>query len=393
MQSLVYLDNNSTTKVDPEVLAVIMQTLENDYGNASSTHIFGRKAKSLVNNSREQVANLIGCSANELVFTSGATEAINLAIKGLSEGYGRESNHIVTVQSEHPAVLETLRYLESVGFEITYLPVDREGLVNVELFKQAIKKNTLAACVMFVNNETGVIQPIKELAGIARQKKVYFISDATQAVGKIPVNVENLGVDLLCFSAHKFHGPKGVGALYIRSSTDLKRGLLPQMHGGSQEGGLRSGTLNVGGIAGFGRAAELASTRIEKEKKDILDLRNHFETQILKVHHTILNGSRTHRVHNVSNICFRGVDAANLMAKLRNVAVSNGSACTSEIVEPSHVLTSMGLSSEEAFSSIRFSLSRLTTKAEIEIVLNDLRNLLIDELVDLNSTGNAKSHE
>jgi cysteine desulfurase len=374
MSHIIYLDNNATTKIDPRVLEAMMPYLTDDYANAASTHPFGVNAYEAVKNARSQIANLINCEMNEIIFTSGATEAINLAIKGIAANYKNKGKHLITVTTEHPAVLDTCRYLESIGYEVTYLPVQKDGLLDLEDVKQSIRSDTILVSVMLVNNEIGVIQPIKEIAEIAHSREAFFMTDGTQAVGKMPVNVDLLKIDLMSFSGHKFYGPKGIGALYVRSKQPNKVKLNPILHGGGQEKGLRSGTLNVPAIVGFGKAAEIARQEIEADAKRISNLRDYLEKELLKIENTSLNGHPKQRLYNVSNICFKGVDADAMIIGLRNIAVSNGSACTSTSIQPSHVLKAIGLSDEDAFSTLRFSLGRFNTKAETDTVIKKVKD-------------------
>lgn len=376
MSNFIYLDNNATTKPDPKVVAAMADCLENNYANASSSHLAGRTANSSVKKARQQLANLINCDTNELIFTSGATESINLALKGIAERYRSKGQHIVTIETEHPAVLETCKYLETIGYDITYLPVKKDGLIDLSLFKEAITPKTILACVMYVNNETGVIQEIKKLAEIAHDKGALFMTDATQAVGKCLLDVRGLGVDILCLSGHKFYGPKGIGALYVKSN---RIQISEQMHGGNQENSLRSGTLNVPGIIGLGVAAEIAFKELTNDQERIEQLRNFLESELLKVEGVFVNGDRTNRLYNITNLCFEGIDTESIMAELENIIISNGSACTSSLIEPSHVLSAMGLSNEQAFSSIRFSLGRFNTKEDIEITIEHFKRLLKKE--------------
>ncbi len=374
MSHIIYLDNNATTKINPRVLSAMMPFLTNEYANAASTHPFGVKAYEAVKNARSQVADLINCEMNEIIFTSGATEAINLAIKGVAENYKNKGKHLVTASTEHPAVLDTCRYLESIGYEVTYLPVQKDGLLDLEKVKQSIRNDTILVSVMFVNNEIGVIQPIKEIAEIAHLRGAFFMTDGTQSVGKIPVNVDLLGIDLMSFSGHKFYGPKGIGALYVRSKQPNKVKLNPILHGGGHERGLRSGTLNAPGIVGLGKAAEIVRQEMEADAKRIGDFRDYLEKELLKIEDTFLNGHPKQRLYNVSNICFKSVDADAMIIGLKNIAASNGSACTSTSIQPSHVLKAIGLSDEDAFSTLRFSLGRFNTKTEIETVIKRVKN-------------------
>lgn len=371
MEKLVYLDNNATTQLDPRVLEAIMPFLTTQYANAASTHYPGISINQHVKHARSAIADLIGANPAELVFTSGATEAINLAIKGLAEA-NASKKHIITVSTEHPAVLDTCKHLEQAGYDVTYLPVQQDGIIDLQLLKQNIRINTLLVSVMLVNNETGVIQPVRKIAEAAHTKGAYFMTDATQAVGKIAIDVNEIGIDLMSFSAHKFYGSKGIGALYVRNQVKV----IEQIHGGRHERGLRSGTLNVQGIIGLAEAARIAKLEMQADEERISVLRNFLETECLKIEGTSLNGNTLERLYNVSNICFKGIEADDIIAHLKNVAVSNGSACTAAIVEPSHVLKAMGLSDADAFSSVRFSLGRYNTKEEIEYTLKELKSIV-----------------
>ncbi|MGE0077631.1 MAG: cysteine desulfurase family protein [Bacteroidales bacterium] len=367
-KQVIYLDNNASTPLDKKVLEAMLPYFSEIFANSNSTHLLGRKAYDAVKVARKQVSELIGSDANEIVFTSGATESINLAIKGIAESYIFKGKHIVTVSTEHSAVIDTCRYLESKGFELTYLTVDNHGLIDLNELKSVIRDDTILVTVMYVNNETGVIQPIREIADITHGKHALFMSDCTQAVGKIPINVDDLGIDLMCFSGHKMYAPKGIGALYVRQrNTKVK--ISPLLHGGGHEGGLRSGTLNVTGIVGLGMACEIAQVEMNLSYERILKLRNKLEAGLLRISGTFLNGSVEKRIFHVSNICFRDKEASILIAKMKNIAVSNGSACSSMIIEPSHVLKAMGLSDDDSFSSIRFSLGKFNTEVEIDEVV------------------------
>jgi cysteine desulfurase len=360
-QKTIYLDNNATTQIDERVLKAILPYFTDYYANSGSAHLAGLLVNEAVENAAWHIANLIGAEEKEIVFTSGASESVNLAIKGFAN---QSRKHIVTVATEHKAVLDTCLYMESIGFEVSFLPVNSDGLLNLELLDKTITTNTLMVIVMMVNNETGVIQDCKEIARIAHSKNTVFMCDATQAVGKIPVDVKDLDIDLLAFSAHKMHGPKGIGALYISSKAKIK--LTPQIHGGGQQRKLRSGTLNVPGIIGFGKACEIAILEMKTDEERIIKLRNHLEESLLKIEGSFVNGNSQKRIYNTSNISFPGINAQRLIIALQNIAVSDGSACSSVTTEPSHVLKALGLSNENALSAVRFSLGRFTTFEEIE---------------------------
>ncbi|MCE3279096.1 MAG: IscS subfamily cysteine desulfurase [Bacteroidetes bacterium] len=365
MKTLVYLDHNATTPLDPRVLETMLPYFTEKFGNAASrTHAFGWLANDAVKTSRKQVADLINCLDQEIVFTSGATEAINLAIKGVWEIYQSKGKHIITVKTEHKAVLDTCKALENKGAIITYLSVDREGLIDPDELKNAITDQTILVAVMYANNETGVIQPVKQIAEIVHAAKCIFLCDATQAVGKINIDVEDEHIDLLCLSAHKFYGPKGVGALYVRRK-DPRVTLFPQIDGGGHERGLRSGTLNITGIVGLGKACEIAKAEMWEDSARISKLRIRLEQALCEQPDVFINGSIKHRLYNTSNICFHGIRSESLINKIPHIAIAMGSACTSAVQEPSHVLKAMGLSDEDSYSSIRFGLGKFTNEAEI----------------------------
>ncbi|WP_343694523.1 cysteine desulfurase family protein [Flavobacterium sp.] len=363
-QQPIYLDNNATTRVDERVLEAMLPYFTDFYANSTSQHIAGLTVNEAVENAAWHTADLINADTEEIIYTSGATESINLAIKGL---INEEKKHIITVSTEHKAVLETCHFMESIGFEISYLPVDKDGLLDINLLNETITAKTLVFIGMLSNNETGVIQNVSEISTILKNKNVLFMCDATQSAGKILIDVKTLGIDLLVLSAHKFYGPKGVGALYISAKAKLK--LLPQILGGGQQRKLRSGTLNVPGIIGLGKAAEIAVNQLEKDKNRIEILRNKLEIGLLQFKDSFVNGNIQNRICNTSNICFPGVNSEKLIMALGNISVSNGSSCSAVTSEPSHVLKAMGLSDEDALSSIRFSLGRFTTEEDIDIVI------------------------
>jgi cysteine desulfurase len=370
---MIYLDNNATTRLDPRVLEAMMPFLTDQFANASSTHPFGVSANEAVKTARQQAADLIGCEVHELVFTSGATEAINLAIKGVAENYQAKGKHIVTVQTEHTAVLDVCRYLEKRGYEVTYLPVQPDGMLDLERVREAVRKDTVLVSVMLVNNEIGVIQPLQEIAAIAHAAGALMMTDATQAVGKMPVHVDKLDVDLLTFSGHKFYGPKGIGGLFVRQRRPRKVKLEALLHGGGHERGYRSGTLNVPGIVGIGKAAELCARDMQAEAKRIGALRDQLETALLSIPGTRVNGNTQHRLYNTTNIQFEHCDSDAMIMGLEGIAVSNGSACTSASTEPSHVLVALGQTETEAFSALRFSLGRFTIEGEVTKVIGAVK--------------------
>lgn len=376
---LIYLDNNATTPIDKRVLAAMLPFLTDNFANASSTHHFGLSVNEAVKAARIKVADLIGAEQNEIVFTSGSTEAINLALKGVAENYSAKGKHIVTVATEHSAVLDTCKHLETKGYEVTYLPVNSFGLIDSNELRNSLRADTILVCVMYVNNETGVIQPIKEIASLTHEAGALFMTDATQAAGKIEIDVDALGIDLLCISGHKMYAPKGVGALYVRKR--MNRVKLPALiHGGGHENGLRSGTLNVPSIVALGVACEISQQEMKQDAERISTLRNDLENELLKIEGTFVNGKTENRIFNTTNICFRGSDANVMIGRMKNVAVSNGSACSSAVVEPSHVLTAMGLNDDDAFASIRFSLGKFNTREEIKTVIQIIYKTLIPTL-------------
>jgi len=384
----VYLDYNSTTPCDPRVVQAMLPYFTEKFGNAASrSHALGWEAEEAVEMAREQVARLVGAEPKEIVFTSGATEADNLAIKGVVEMYAAKGNHVITVVTEHKAVLDTCHHLEKSGGEVTWLPVDEDGLISLADLEAAIRPSTVLIAVMYANNEIGVIQPIREISAIARRHGILFFTDATQAVGKIPVDVNANGIDLMAFSAHKLYGPKGIGALYVRRKGPRVR-VTAQMDGGGHERGMRSGTLNVPAIVGFGKACELCTLEMEADAQRLAPLRDRLEQGLLTLEgdgmagagiggsgmpDVKVNGSRLHRLPQMTNISFPGVDGDALLAGLgKNVALSSGSACTSASMEPSYVLSALGLDDELAHSSLRLGLGKYTTAEEVEYAIGQI---------------------
>lgn len=371
----VYLDNNATTPMDPRVLEAMIPYFTEDFGNAASrNHPFGWKAEEAVDYAREQVAKLIGADPKEIIFTSGATEADNLGIKGVFEMYASKGNHIITAVTEHKAVLDTCKHIEKLGGEVTYLPVNPDGLIDLAQLEAAIKPTTILIAIMYANNEVGVIQPIREISAIAKKHNVLFFTDGTQAVGKVPVDVIKDGIDLMAFTAHKMYGPKGIGALYVRRKNPRVK-VTAQMDGGGHERGMRSGTLNVPGIVGFGKACELCMQEMEADAKRISALRDKLENALLKLEEAYVNGSREHRLPHVTNISFKYVEGEGLMMGFnKNIALSSGSACTSASLEPSYVLKALGLGDDLAHSSLRFGLGRFTTEEQIDYTIEQVSN-------------------
>jgi cysteine desulfurase len=367
---LIYLDNNSTTPCDPRVVDAMVPYFYDKFGNAASrSHQFGWEAEDAVDYSREQVAQLLQVEEKEVIFTSGATESNNLALKGVFEMYAKKGNHIITAETEHKAILDTCKHLEKAGAEITYLKVQEDGLVDLVALEAAMKPTTILVSIMWANNETGVIQPMAEIAKICEKHGVLFHSDATQAVGKIPTLPREIGVHLMSFTAHKMYGPKGVGGLYVsRKNPRVK--VTAQMDGGGHERGMRSGTLNVPGIVGFGKAAELARLEMAQDAERVSKMRDRLEAELCRLEETKVNGNVSSRMPHVANISFKHVEGEGLMMTFnQNIAVSSGSACTSASLEPSYVLVSMGLGDDLAHSSIRFSLGRFTTDEDVDMAI------------------------
>lgn len=371
MKLPVYLDYNATTPVDERVLADMIPWFTQNFGNAASrSHLYGWQAEEAVSIARTQVAKLLGAGEKDIVFTSGATESNNLAIKGVFEAFGKEKNHIITIATEHKAILDVCTHLEQFGAKTTVLLPNSDGLITTEQITDAIEADTLLVSAMYANNETGVIFPIEEIAKICRERNIFFHSDATQAVGKLPINLRNTPIDLLSLSAHKLYGAKGIGALYVNRNNP-KLQVIAQMDGGKHERGMRSGTLNVPGIVSLGKACDLARLEMRANQEKLSFLRNKLEQSILsKLENTSVNGGNAPRLAHVTNIAFGGVDGEMLLGNLKNIAVSSGSACTSASVLPSHVLKAMGINDDLAYSSIRFSLGKYTTEEEIDFAIN-----------------------
>lgn len=394
----IYLDHAATCPVDRRVVDKMIPYFTEAFGNAASrTHAFGWHAEEAVENAREEIAKTINADPKEIAWTSGATESDNLAIKGVAEYLEEQGNHIITVVTEHKAVIDTCKYLERHGREITFLPVDKNGLVSPEQVAAAITDKTVLVSIMHANNETGVLQPLEQIGAACRKRKVLFHTDATQSFGKVPIDVEQMNVDLLSMSAHKIYGPKGVGALYVRRRKPRVR-LAPQMHGGGHERGNRSGTLNVAGIVGFGEAARLARENMPEETARIRGLRDYMRARIEKEIPSVqLNGHPEHMLPGHLNISFSYIEGESLLMALKDVALSSGSACTSASLEPSYVLRAMGLNDELAHSSLRMTLGRHTTKEELDYVVDLLKKHverlremsplweMVQEGIDLNS--------
>jgi cysteine desulfurase len=398
MKLPIYLDNNATTPMDPRVLEAMTPYFLEHYGNAASrNHPFGWQAEEAVDYAREQVAKLIGADPKEIIFTSGATEGDNLGIKGVYEMYASKGNHIITATTEHKAVLDTCKHIEKTGGEVTYLQVKPDGLIDLKELEAAIRPTTILIAIMYANNEIGTVQPIREISTIAKKHGVLLFTDAVQAVGKIPVDVNKDGIDLMAFTAHKMYGPKGVGALYVRRKNPRVK-VTAQMDGGGHERGMRSGTLNVPGIVGFGKACELCMQDMEADTKRISKLRDKLETELMKLEEAYINGSTEHRLPHVTNISFKHVEGEGLLMGFnKNIALSSGSACTSASLEPSYVLKALGLGDDLAHSSLRFGLGRFTDEEQIDytvkaisetvLKLRDMSPLweMYKEGIDLNS--------
>jgi cysteine desulfurase len=394
----VYLDHNATTPCDPRVVEAMIPYFTQSFGNAASrNHSFGWQAEDAVDNAREQVAKLIGADPKEIIFTSGATEGDNLGIKGVFDMYASKGNHIITCNIEHKAVIDTCKHIEREGGEVTYLDVKPNGLIDLQELEAAIKPTTILIAIMYANNEIGTVMPVREISALARKHGVLFFTDGVQAVGKIPVDVNKDGIDIMAFTAHKMYGPKGVGALYVRRKNPRVK-VTAQIDGGGHERGMRSGTLNVPGIVGFGKACEICLQEMESDTARIIKLRDKLENALLKVEESYLNGDKEARLPHVTNISFKYVEGEGLMMGFnKNIALSSGSACTSASLEPSYVLKALGLGDDLAHSSLRFGLGRYTTEEQIDFTIeqvsgtvNKLREMsplweMFKEGIDLNT--------
>ena len=369
----IYMDNHATTQMDPRVLEAMLPFFGNVFGNAASrNHAFGWEAEKAVETAREQVAKLIGCTPKEIIFTSGATESNNLAIKGIAEMYKERGNHIITQVTEHKAVLDTCKKLEKQGYRVTYLPVQANGLIDVEDLRRAMDDKTILVSIMYANNEIGVIQPVAEIGKLCHEKGVIFHTDGVQAVGKVPVNVQTDNIDVLSLTAHKIYGPKGVGALYVRRRNPRVQ-ISEQINGGGHERGMRSGTLNVPGIVGLGAACEIAGAEMAVESARLGELRDYLKAKFEKaLDYVHVNGDMQHHLPGNLNVSFVYVEGESLLMGINDIAVSSGSACTSATLEPSYVLKALGLGDDVAHSSIRFGLGRFNNKAEVDYVSDKL---------------------
>lgn len=382
---MYYFDNSATTPISEKVLEAMMPYLTSSYGNASSIYSLGRKSRKAIDKARDQVAKALNCDSKEIYFTNSGTESDNWAIKGVAYANKDKGKHIITSSIEHHAVLHTCKHLEKQGFEVTYLPVNKNGLVEIKDLIEAIRPDTILISIMYANNEIGTVQPIEEIGEIAKEKNIYFHTDAVQAIGNIDIDLQKLNIDLLSLSGHKFNGPKGIGALYIKNGTKVEN----LLHGGSQEKGKRPSTENVAGIVGLGKAIELATKDIAKKEKYLKDLREYAIENLLKIPNTILNGDREKRLPGNVNICFEYIEGESILLMLdqHNICASSGSACTSGSLDPSHVLLAIGLPHEIAHGSLRLTFSERNTKEEIDYLLN-LLPPIIQRLRDMSPLYN-----
>ena len=368
----IYLDYNATTPVDPRVLESMLPYFSEKFGNASSSHhVYGWEAEEAVDTAREQVAGLIGARPIEIYFTSGATEAINLAFMGICDAYREKGNHIITCTTEHKAVLDTCEQLQRQGFDITYLKVDKDGTIDLQDLQNAFTGKTILVSLMHANNETGLIHPLTKIAAMVKERDILMMTDATQAVGKIPFDVNDLHIDVAAFSAHKLYGPKGVGALYVRKRPKVN--ISSYLFGGGQERGLRPGTLNVPGIVGFGKAIELCDKEMDSDALRLGQLRDTIEKELLMLDGVHINGNTSRRLPHTTNLSFHHIDENQLIPSMKRLAVSRGSACSSATTRPSHVLKNMGLSNHLALSSLRIGLGRFTTNDEVHIAIDTIK--------------------
>ena len=370
----IYLDYNATTPVELEVVEAMLPYFTEKFGNASSDHVFGWDADEAVEIAREQISNLVNCRPTGITFTSGATEAANLALFGFCEKYAAKGKHIITCKTEHKAILDTMKALESQGFEVTYLDVDAQGNIDLRELEKSINSETILVCLMLANNETGLIHPIKQISELVHSKGVKLMSDITQAVGKISVNLKELNLDLAVFSSHKIYGPKGVGALYTNKENNVE--LHPQVFGGGQEKGIRPGTLNVPGIVGFGKAAEIADAELKAGYKKAIKLRDKLEALLEDIEGLQINSKNCDRLPNTTNITFKNFEGSHLLRKLNRLAVSRGSACSANTIQASHVLKAMGLNDEQALSSLRISIGKDTSLADIEFAAEEIKQTI-----------------
>lgn len=376
IDTITYLDYNATTPVDERVVKVVNDYFSNFYGNASSLYSFGHTSKKGIDDTKVSIGSLLNAEPENIHFTSGATESINLALKGLALHPNNTKKHIITCSTEHSAVLETCNYLESIGFKIDYLQVNQQGSIDLDVLQSLINTDTLLICLMWVNNETGVIHPIEKIGRIAKKSNIYFVCDGTQGVGKLPIDVYKSNIDILCFSGHKLYAPKGIGAIYIDSSITKQNKIQPLIHGGGQENGLRSGTYNVPLIAGLGTACDIAQNEMETNETKIKQLQFFLETELLKIEGAYINGNSQNRIYNTVNVCIPKLDTEIFIGMNKDIAVSNGSACSSSLIQPSHVLLAMGLSNKDAMNSLRISLGKHNTKEDIDLLLQRIKNFI-----------------
>lgn len=369
--NFIYLDYNATTPVDERVLNEMLPFFRTEYANPSGAHLFSLTIQDAMDQASEDIADKLGTQPKNIIFTSGATESINLVLKGLQFS---SRKHIISISTEHRAVLDSCAFMERLGFEVSYLKVDTQGMLDLRLLKESIREDTLLICTMLVNNETGIILPIKQISEIAHQGHALVLCDTTQAIGKMDISLQHLDVDFMAFSAHKFYGPKGIGGLYIASR--IKDQLIPQIHGGGQQQGWRSGTVNTTGIIGMAAALRIALEDLKIDQARVEQLRDYLESELLAIPDTFINGSKTHRLFNTTNICFTGVLSEQLITQLGTISVSSGSACSAVTSRPSHVLKAMGLSDLDALSSIRFSLGRFTREVEISQTILRIKQLV-----------------
>lgn len=376
---ITYLDHNATTPVDPRVIAEVTLNLQELYANASSSYFFANSSRITIDKAKKSIAAALGSDSQDIYFNSGSTEGINFALKGLALQPQNTKKHIITCKTEHKAVLETCQYLETVGYEVEYLPVNNSGEISLSQLKKSIKSDTLLICLMWVNNETGVIHPIKEIGKIAKDSGIYFVCDGTQGVGKLAIDVIDYNIDVFCFSGHKFNAPKGIGGIYINHTITKQNKIQPLLHGGGQENGLRSGTYNVPLIAGLEKACTIFQEEMDNKKKYILQLRDFLEEELLKIEGANINAKNTSRIYNTTNICIPDFDIEIFLGINKDIVVSNGSACTSELIEPSHVLLAMGVKNEDAMNSLRVSIGKDNTIEDIRLLIQRIKNFISNQ--------------
>lgn len=373
---ITYLDHNATTPIDPRVIVEVTSSFHQLYANASSSYFFGNSSRIAIEKAKTNIAKLLSADSNEIYFNSGATEGINFALKGLALHPQNFKKHIITCATEHKAVLKTCQYLENIGFEIEYLPTNNEGEINLFQLQEAIKNDTLLICLMWVNNETGIIHPIKKIGELAKESGVYFVCDGTQGIGKLPINMTENNIDIFCFSGHKFNAPKGIGGIYINHIITKHNKIQALLHGGGQENGLRSGTYNVPLIAGLEMACNIVQEEMDNNKAYIKQLRDFLENELLEIKGAYINGEKTSRIYNTTNICIPGFDTEIFIGMNKDIAVSNGSACSSALIEPSHVLLAMGVRNDDAMASLRVSIGKDNTIEDIQLLIQRIKNFI-----------------